>query len=405
MSQLSLFTIFGAGLLTFASPCVLPLIPIYLSVLTGAEVEELRRGSRTFGALTASLAFGAGLMLVFVLLGLVASTAGKALFVHRTLLLQVGGLVVFLFGLRFLGYLKVPWLEVDARPLMNRLGRGGGVLGSFVFGASFALGWTPCVSPILGSVLMVAAGERGNPLAGAIDLAVYAAGIVLPLLAMAALAPLALHWHRRILPHVRKLEVVTGVLLAAFGLLLITDQLGVIAPSAVASPGLARAAAQPTGSDDLPAPGPEVAFAGPAGGGPTCQGSGEHGCALPDTPAATPGAAASLGAGGSPRLVEFVSRSCPVCQRMEPVLRVAENDCTGHGVKFVRVDVGDPSGRRAADEHQVRGVPTFLLLDAEGAEVARLVGEVPINVLRQSLEVVAGEKCDAFRPFAPAAHR
>jgi cytochrome c-type biogenesis protein len=402
MSQLSLFTIFGAGLLTFASPCVLPLIPIYLSVLTGAEVEELRRGSRRFAALVAALAFGAGLMLVFVLLGLVASTAGKALFVHRTLLLQVGGLVAFLFGLRFLGYLKVPWLEVDARPLLRRLGGGGGLLGSFVFGASFALGWTPCVSPILGSVLMVAAGERGHQLAGALDLAAYAAGIVLPLLATAALAPLALRWQRRILPHVRKLEVVTGLLLAGFGLLLITDQLGAIAPSAEASPVLAKAAAQAPAGDDLPAAGPQVAFAEPTKGGPTCEGSGDHGCALPDTPVPTIGAAAALGPGGTPRLVEFVSRSCPICQRMEPVLRVAENDCAGHGVSFVRIDVGEASGRRAADEHQVRGVPTFLLLDGEGAEVARLVGEVPIKVLRQSLEVVAGEKCDAFRPFAPA---
>jgi len=402
MPHLSLLTIFGAGLLTFASPCVLPLIPIYLSVLAGAEVEELRRGSRRFGALVAALAFGAGLMMVFVLLGLVASTAGKALFVHRTLLLQVGGLVVFLFGLRFLGYLKVPWLEADARPLMRRLGGGGGLLGSFVFGASFALGWTPCVSPILGSVLMVAASEGGNQRAGAVDLAVYAGGIVLPLLATAAMAPLALRWQRRILPHVRKLEVVTGVLLAAFGLLLITDQLGVIAPSAEASPVLARAVAQPPEAPDPPAPGPQVAFAETARGGPACEGSGDHGCALPDTPVSGAGAAAALGASGTPRLVEFVSRSCPICQRMEPVLRVAENDCAGHGVKFVRIDVGDAAGRRAADEHQVRGVPTFLLLDAESTEVARLVGEVPLNVLRQSLEVVAGEKCDAFRPFAPA---
>jgi cytochrome c-type biogenesis protein len=398
MTQLSLLTIFGAGLLTFASPCVLPLLPVHLSVLAGASVSDLRRGQRSFHALTATLAFGAGLVTVFVVLGLVASTAGRTLFEHRALLQQLGGLAVVLFGLRFIGWLQIPWLEREARPLLGRAG-GGGIVGGFFFGVTFALGWTPCVSPILGTVLMVAAGHgAGSQAAGALDLAVYGAGLVTPLVLTAAVAPLALAWHRRLVPHVRKLELATGVLLALFGVLLLTDQLGVLTPAAVASPApaLARAVAEPP----LPSPAPGLLASLDAPRGASCTAHDAQGCALPDVSAADATSAPDLvGDGGEPRLVEFVARTCPICQRMEPVLRAAESDCTGRGLRFLRVDVGESAGRKAADLHHVRGVPTFLMLDASGAEVARLVGEVPLGVLRQSLEVLAGQKCDGFRAF------
>ncbi len=402
MPQISSITIFTAGLLTFASPCVLPLIPIHLSVLAGASVGDLKRGARTAHALAAASAFSLGLGVVFVLLGMAASVAGRTVLEHRAVLLQLGGLVVFLFGLKFLGYLRVPWLERDARPALERLGGRGGIAGGFVFGAAFGLGWTPCIGPILGSVLTYAASSGVSAARGAYYLALYAAGIAVPLLVTAAMAPLALRWHRLLLPHVRRLEVATGVLLAVFGLLLLTDQLGLVAPSLGPSLPVTTTAAAPAGGAGVQH-GPAIAFADPARQGATCEEGGSgHGCALPDVPTAPPGTQMEAGIAaesGKPRLVEFLSRSCPICRRMEPVLQAAEGDCTGHGLSFVRVDVGTAAGRRAADEYRVRGVPTFVLLDPTGNEVARLVGEVPIKVLRQSLEVLAGEKCDAFRAF------
>jgi cytochrome c-type biogenesis protein len=418
---MNLVAIFVAGLFTFASPCVLPLVPIHLSVLAGASVADLKQGRRSAHALWASLAFSAGLGVVFVGLGLAVTAAGRGLVEHRLLLLQLGGLAVFLFGLKFLGYLRVPWLERDLRPMMAGLGARGGLLGGFLFGAAFGLGWTPCVGPILGSVLTYAATANADAASGALYLATYAAGLAVPLVATAALAPLALRWQQKLLAHVRRLEVATGVLLVLFGLLLMTDHLEALAPSWMATPARPITAAP---SSLAETPGGAVTEHGPAlaladspkkladnpekeeqENAAVCDSAGARntGCALPDIiPGDTSSAeSAVVGPSGTPRLVEFLSRSCPICQRMEPVLRAAESGCAGHGVKFVRLEIGDPSGRRAADELHVRGVPTFIMLDAGGNEVVRLVGEVPIAVLKQSLEVLAGTKCDNFRVVPP----
>jgi cytochrome c-type biogenesis protein len=239
--HLDLLGIFVAGLLTFASPCVLPLVPVYLSVLAGASVDDLKAGVRTARAVRAALAFALGLTLVFVGLGLAASSIGSALLAHRTLLLQVGGLLVLLFGLKALGVLRVPWLERDVRPMLSRHRGGASLVSAFVFGAAFALGWTPCIGPVLGSVLTYAASQSTSSLAGAGYLGAYAAGLSLPLLGVAALAPLALRWHRRLLPHLRKLEVATGVLLIGVGLLLNTDSLDLVIPMTGSTEPVARA--------------------------------------------------------------------------------------------------------------------------------------------------------------------
>ena len=284
MQELSFVGVFLAGLLTFASPCVLPLIPIHLSVLAGASVGDLRRGQRTSRAIFAATAFSLGLMLVFVVLGLAASAVGRTLVEHRTLFLQIGGLLVFLFGLKFLGYLRIPLLERDARPALAKLGQSGGLFGGFVFGAAFGLGWTPCIGPILGSVLTYTATASSSPVMGASYLALYAAGIVVPLIATAAVAPLALRWHQKLLPHLRRVEVVTGALLAIVGLLLITDRLDAVVPS-FGTVGIASAAPATE-----PVSGPALAsserplFAGESA---SCDGaSAETGCTVPDIDAA-----------------------------------------------------------------------------------------------------------------------
>lgn len=100
-----------------------------------------------------------------------------------------------------------------------------------------------------------------------------------------------------------------------------------------------------------------------------------------------------------PTMVEFVSAGCPICQRMRPVVAAAERGCGSHGIRVRQLDVSTPAGRMAAAERGVLGVPTFLFLDSAGKEVARLVGQQPQEVLIQSLEVLAGEKCDGFRPI------
>ena len=102
-------------------------------------------------------------------------------------------------------------------------------------------------------------------------------------------------------------------------------------------------------------------------------------------------------------MVEFVAAGCPICQRMRPVVAAAERGCSSHGIRVRQVDVSTPTGRTSAAERGVLGVPTFLFLDSTGKEVARLVGQQPQEVLIQSLEVLAGQKCDGFRPI-PSSH-
>lgn len=402
--------IFAAGLLTFLSPCILPLVPLYLSLLAGVSVGELKAGQSARGRLLkTAVAFTLGLSAVFVGLGLAATSLGHLLVAHRTLLLQLGGLVVFLFGLKFLGVLKVPFLEREARPWMNKVGVSGGVLGAFAFGAAFALGWTPCIGPVLGSVLTFTASSAHSAAEGAAYLGAYAAGLSVPLIAVALVAPWALRMLDRVKPHMRKVELAIGGLLLVMGLLLLTDNLERITPP-LSGPLPAAPAAQVARATD--APGTAAVIAEAAGHGGTeeavaCENElgGGTGCGVPELAAATDPVAPALPAAvpEGRALVEFVSKSCPVCQRMAPVVAAAEHDCAGRDVEVRRVDVSEPAGASLARKFGVRGVPTFVFLD-KGNEVARLIGEQPLSQLTQSLEILTGARCDAFRelPDAPA---
>ncbi len=370
-------TVFAAGLLTFLSPCILPLVPVYLGLLGGAALTP-EAGPRPLRLISSALAFSAGLALVFVGMGMAATVAGRALIAHRTLLLQLGGLAVFLFGLKFLGVLQLPWLENDYRPLLAKAG-GGGVLRGLLLGAAFGLGWSPCVGPILGSVLTYAASAAATPWRGGILLAAYAAGLAVPLVAIAAVAPLALPWLKRLQKHMRAMQLTTGALLAAVGLLLITDTLGLLQPS--------------VGAPSLPPSAPVVAAE------ESCSSSAQPGsCGLPIAVADNaPGPALELSQGAE--LLEFVSSRCPVCLRMAPVVAAAESDCAGKSVRVRKIRVDTAEGLALARRSGVIGVPTFLFMDAAGKEIARLVGEQPLAVMRQALQVLSGEQCSSFRAF------
>ena len=134
--SVSLSALFLAGLLTFLSPCVLPLIPIYLATLAGTSAASLRDGSRGKGLFLATLAFSLGLAVVFVLLGLAASVVGRTLSGHRVLVLQLSGLAIFLAGLKLMGFLRVPWMDREARPWLSSLKRGSGQAPSACFRTS-----------------------------------------------------------------------------------------------------------------------------------------------------------------------------------------------------------------------------------------------------------------------------
>jgi cytochrome c-type biogenesis protein len=230
------------------------------------------------------------------------------------------------------------------------------------------------VGPILGSVLAFAAGA-GSSGQAALYLALYALGLTLPLIAVSLVAPLALRWLDRAKRHLRIFEWTTGTLLAAMGLLFITGHEGILM-------GTSGSAAPPTT--------PVVASA-PAPAPVTC------GTGVLPAPAPAFTSTLSRALDHVPTMVEFVSAGCPICQRMHPVVRAAEQGCSHHGIQVRQLDVSSPEGRAEAARWGVLGVPTFLFLDGAGKEVARLVGEQPQAVLKQSLEVLAGEECDGFR--------
>ena len=219
---------FTAGILSFLSPCVLPLIPGYLSFITGYSAAELSEEKRSTSAvLVPSVLFVLGFSLVFIAFGASASVLGGYLFDYRDILTKIAGVVVVVFGFFMLGIIKVPWLYGEARMEMSKarsFGRGA----AFVMGMAFAFGWTPCVGPILGSILAIA-GTTGSITQGIILLAAYSLGLGVPFILTALLfgrLTTTLKWLNR---NSLIINRVAGVLLMIVGVLIFTGQMGILA--------------------------------------------------------------------------------------------------------------------------------------------------------------------------------
>ena len=228
--SVSLFTAFMAGLISFVSPCVLPIVPGYLSFISGVNLTQLKGEpapaglARRVGAM--SLAFVLGFSTVFVTLGAAATLVGAALQAYKRELAVVGGAVIIVLGLHTAGLLKIYWLlrekraEVRTRPL--------GLAGAYVVGLAFAFGWTPCIGPILGAILLYAS-QQETVGQGVVLLSAYSAGLGIPFIA----AGLAINGFflasSRLRAHLRWFEVASGALLVAVGVLLVTDRLTVLA--------------------------------------------------------------------------------------------------------------------------------------------------------------------------------
>lgn len=230
----ALATAFAAGLLSVLSPCVMPLMPAYLSMVSGVSVEEMRaapgagRSDTRLRVMLAALAFVLGFSLVFVLLGVSATLLGTRvhawhlnLFGWQIGIVQLGGLVIIGMGLHLAGVLRIPALYRERR---FELTAPAGLLGAVLVGAAFGFGWTPCVGPILGAILTLAAG-RDTVGQGALLLSVYASGLAIPFLAAAWSLDRFLITFRQLRRHLHKLEVAAGVLLLVVGMLVFTNQL------------------------------------------------------------------------------------------------------------------------------------------------------------------------------------
>jgi len=222
-----------AGLLSFLSPCVLPLVPAYLSYISGVSVDALQndelpeQGHTRRHVMAQSLWFVLGFSAIFIALGASASFLGAWLLVHMAMLAKVAGVVVMVFGLHYMGLIRIPFLLMEARLDTAKINPGHG-FGAALLGAAFAFGWTPCVGPILGAILALASAQNGLG-RGITLLAAYSAGLAIPFLLAAFATGAFLRWAKRFRRHLHKVEILSGILLFAVGLLIFFGSFSIIA--------------------------------------------------------------------------------------------------------------------------------------------------------------------------------
>ena len=210
-----------AGLLSFLSPCVLPIVPPYLAYMTGVRVSALKDRPRS--AVVPALFFVMGLSTVFLLMGYAASAFGRAFLQYQPLLARLSGAFIIVLGLHFLHVFRIPLLEREAR--LDAGQQGGSAIGAYLLGLAFAFGWTPCIGPQLSMILTLAATDpaRGTGLLG-----VYALGLGIPFLLSAIFIERAMGLMNRVKRHMGAVERLSGALLVAVGALLLSGWLGVV---------------------------------------------------------------------------------------------------------------------------------------------------------------------------------
>jgi cytochrome c-type biogenesis protein len=222
MSTLPLpIAVFLAGLLSFLSPCVLPLVPGYVSLISGTSVDQLQSANRKLSrsVLLNSVMFILGFSVVFIALGAVATGIGQFMNIYRRQLMQVAGVVIIIFGLHLIGVFKIKALLADKR--LHDVKGSGTALGAFLIGFAFAFGWTPCIGPILAGVLAIAS-SQDTVVKGVLLLAVYSAGLAVPFLLTSLGVERFLAFYSRFRRHLHTVEVVSGVFLVVVGALILT---------------------------------------------------------------------------------------------------------------------------------------------------------------------------------------
>ncbi|MFK7870929.1 MAG: cytochrome c biogenesis CcdA family protein [Roseobacter sp.] len=216
----AMFVALIAGVFSFLSPCVLPIVPPYLAYMSGVSLNDIQgEGSGRRRAIISAVFFVLGLSTVFLILGFTASAFGAFFLQNQVLFAQVSGVVIMVFGLHFLGIFRIALLDREAR--LDAGDKGGSSFGAYVLGLAFAFGWTPCIGPQLGAILSLAASEA-SVTRGTILLGVYAAGLGIPFLLAAMFLTRAMGVMNRIKKHMRLIELIMGGLLLVVGLAMVT---------------------------------------------------------------------------------------------------------------------------------------------------------------------------------------
>ncbi|HWS90716.1 MAG TPA: cytochrome c biogenesis protein CcdA [Pyrinomonadaceae bacterium] len=385
-SNITIVIAFAAGLLSFLTPCVLPLVPGYISLISGVSVEHLKGGeggSRSAArraVIVNSLAFNAGVSLIFVLLGATAGWIGNVLFSTPWVRI-VGGLIIILFGLQMMGVLKIGALYRDTRKFSE--GQPSGPLGAALLGVAFAAGWTPCIGPILGGIIGLAA-TSGGWKSGLILSAFYAAGLAIPFLVVGLLMNAFLSFYAKFRRHLHKVEIASGLLLIVIGLMVASNSLTWVAavasrylPNAenilkqeeTAGPGLASVAPQKPLADAEPAPEVELT-------------------ALDGKPVKISDLR------GQVVLLNFWATWCVPCRSEIPSLNAMQRDLAGRGFQVLGVTTYDSADLvreyqkdvkqeytvataddGVANKYAVGTLPTTFIIDRQGRIRHRIIGE------------------------------
>jgi len=220
---------FFAGLLSFLSPCVLPLVPGYLSIISGVSLEQLKNESQNASlrrsVIVSSIMFIIGFSITFIVLGATASALSKAVLTRMPILMKIAGIIIMVFGLHLLGIFRINALYQDKR--MHNVQSQRGALGALVLGLVFALGWSPCIGPILASILAVAS-QQDTVLQGVFLLVIYSAGLGVPFLLTSLGLNRFLAFYTRFKKHFRALELVSGVLVLGIGFLIFFNRMTVL---------------------------------------------------------------------------------------------------------------------------------------------------------------------------------
>lgn len=226
MKDVSFSLAFLAGILSFLSPCVLPLVPSYITFITGVSFEDLKEGTDRkrirFLTVTNSLAFIAGFSTIFVALGASSSAVGRFMFQYQDWIRNIGGVLVIFFGLFVSGIIRLDFLTQERK--FHLSGKPAGYIGTFFVGMTFAAAWTPCIGPILGTILLYAS-SKGSAEYGFKLLAVYSLGLAVPFFISSLMFNSFLSYSVRIRKYMRGIMLVSGFVLIVFGILLLTNNI------------------------------------------------------------------------------------------------------------------------------------------------------------------------------------
>ncbi len=225
MNNVSLLLAFSAGLLSFLSPCVLPLVPAYITYITGSAVAELNTGKARLHTVYKALGFVLGFSLVFIAMGASITSIGKLLITNMDTFRKVGGALIVLFGIHITGLFKIKTLYYEKRLVpFEKLRKN---ISSVFVGMAFAAGWTPCVGPILASILIYA-GSMETISMGIMLLTAYSLGLAVPFILTAYAIGSFSEYFKRISRHLNTISIISGILLIAMGILIFTNKLAVL---------------------------------------------------------------------------------------------------------------------------------------------------------------------------------